>query len=51
MSYFQINWNKYTEQLSKVANAENWSNSTYPNMGILANYMVKLMINWLQRKR
>lgn len=41
MSYFQVNWNKYTEQLSKVANTENWSNPTYTNMGILANYMVK----------
>ena len=41
MSYFQVNWNKYTEQLSKVAATEDWSNSTYPNMGILANYIVK----------
>lgn len=41
MSYFQVNWNKYTEQLSKVADIENWSNTTYPNMGILANYIVK----------
>lgn len=41
MSYFQVNWNKYTEQLSKIANTENWSNSTYPNKGILANYIVK----------
>ena len=41
MSYFKVNWNKYTEQLSKVAATEDWSNSTYPNMGILANYIVK----------
>ena len=41
MSYFQVNWNKYTEQLSTVADTENWSNHTYPNMGILANYIVK----------
>lgn len=41
MAYFQVNWNKYTEQLSKIVDTENWSNSTYPNMGILANYIVK----------
>ena len=41
MSYFQVNWNKYTELLSKIADTEDWSNPTYPNMGILANYIVK----------
>lgn len=41
MSYFNVNWNKYTEQISKIAANENWSNSTYPNNGILANYMIK----------
>ena len=41
MAYFKVNWNKYTEQLSKIANEENWSNNTYPNNGILANYIVK----------
>lgn len=41
MSYFQVNWNKYTEQLSQKADYENWSNKTYPNKGILANYIVK----------
>lgn len=41
MAYFNVNWNKYTEQLFKVADTENWSNPTYPNMGILANYIVK----------
>lgn len=41
MSYFQVNWNKYTEQLSKIADVENWSNPTYPNKGILANYIIK----------
>lgn len=41
MSYFQVNWNLYTEQLSNIAAAENWSNPTYPNNGILANYIVK----------
>lgn len=41
MSYFQVNWNNYTDQLAKMAIFENWSNPTYPNNGILANYLVK----------
>lgn len=42
MAYFQVNWNKYTEPLSKIIDdKENWSNTTYPNNGILANYIVK----------
>lgn len=41
MAYFQVNWNKYTDELSKIAAQENWSNETYPNNGILANYLVK----------
>lgn len=41
MAYFKINWNNYTEELSKKADAENWSNKTYPNNGILTNYIVK----------
>ena len=41
MGYFNVNWNKYTTQLAAIANKENWSNSTYPNNGILANYIVK----------
>ena len=41
MAYFKVNWNKYTEQLSQIADKENWSNNTYPNNGILANYIVK----------
>lgn len=41
MAYFKVNWNNYTEQLSKIADTENWSNPTYPNNGILANYLVK----------
>ena len=41
MLYFQVNWNNYTEQLSKIAIKEEWSNTTYPNKGILANYIVK----------
>jgi len=41
MAYFKVNWNKFTEQLSQIADHENWSNNTYPNNGILANYIVK----------
>ena len=41
MAYFQINWNNYTEALSSLAIQESWSNNTYPNNKILANYMVK----------
>ena len=41
MAYFKVNWNKYTDQLSQIADEENWSNNTYPNNGILANYIVK----------
>lgn len=41
MAYFQVNWNKYTDELSKIAAQENWSNETYPDNGILANYLVK----------
>lgn len=41
IAYFKVNWNKYTNQLSKIALQENWSNDTYPNEGILANYLVK----------
>ena len=41
MAYFKVNWNNYTEQLSQIASPENWSNNTYQNNGILANYIVK----------
>lgn len=41
MAYFQVNWNKYTDELSKIAAQKNWSNETYPDNGILANYLVK----------
>lgn len=41
MAYFKVNWNNYTTQLAKIANKECWSNSSYPNNGILANYLVK----------
>ncbi len=41
MAFFKVNWNNYTEELSKKADTENWSNETYPNNGILTNYIVK----------
>lgn len=41
MAYFNVDWNNYTEQLSQIAQPEEWSNETYPNKGILANYIVK----------
>lgn len=41
MAFFNVNWNDYTETLSKIAAPETWSNDTYPNNGILANYIVK----------
>lgn len=50
MSFFNVNWNNYTEQLSSIAAEESWSNDTYPNKGILANYIVKTY-NKLQTER
>ena len=41
MAYFNVNWNNYTAELSSMAAQESWSNNTYPNNGILANYLVK----------
>lgn len=41
MAYFQVNWNNYTELLVEKAMQENWSSKTYPNNGILANYLAK----------
>lgn len=41
MSYFQVNWNDYTESLASIAMPEQWSSKSYPNNGILANYIVK----------
>ena len=41
MAYFQVNWNNYTQELSSMAAKEQWSNETYQNNKILANYMVK----------
>lgn len=40
MTFFKVNWNNYTDQLKKIAATEEWSNSTYPNNGILANYLI-----------
>lgn len=40
MAFFNINWKDYTETLSSMAIPETWSNNTYPNNGILTNYMV-----------
>lgn len=50
MAFFNVNWNNYTNQLSKIAAQEIWSNFTYPNNGILANYIVKTY-NKLQSER
>lgn len=50
MSFFNVNWNNYTDQLSSIAMEESWSNDTYPNNGILANYIVKTY-NKLQAER
>lgn len=41
MAYFQVNWNTYTEKLSSLAIKESWSNETYQDNKILANYMAK----------
>ena len=40
MAYFNVNWNDYTDELSKLAAQEEWSNTTYPEKKILTNYMV-----------
>ena len=40
MTFFNINWKDYTDTLSSIAMTETWSNDTYPNNGILTNYMV-----------
>ena len=41
MAFFNVNWNDHTNDLLKMASPEEWSNDTYPNNGILANYIVK----------
>lgn len=40
MGHFQVNWKEYTEDLALKADKENWSNETYPDKGILTNYLV-----------
>lgn len=40
MKHFQVNWKDYTEELANKANDESWENDTYPNKGILSNYLV-----------
>ena len=40
MAHFNVNWKDYTDMLARKAKEENWSNKTYPNNGILTNYMV-----------
>lgn len=40
MSYFNVNWNDYTNELSELAAKEEWSNTTYPDKKILTNYLV-----------
>lgn len=50
MAFFTVNWNNYTEELASIATQEIWSNPTYPNNGILANYIVKTY-NKLQSER
>ena len=39
MAFFKVNWNNYVNDLAKIASPENWSNATYPNNGILVNYI------------
>ena len=40
MAHFNVNWKDYTDMLARKAKEENWSNKTYPNNGILTNYLV-----------
>ena len=40
MGHFQVNWKEYTTDLAAKADSENWSNTLYPNNGILSNYLV-----------
>lgn len=39
MNFFNVNWNDYIKDLITVVAPENWSNKSYPNNGILVNYM------------
>lgn len=40
MGLFNVNWNDYKDDILKAATPETWSNDTYPNNGMLVNYMV-----------
>ena len=40
MVFFNVNWNDYVDDILKLASPETWSNDTYPNNGMLVNYMV-----------
>lgn len=50
MAFFNVNWNNYTELLASIAAPEPWSNKTYHNREILANYIAKTY-NKLQSER
>ena len=39
MGYFNVNWKDYKDELSSLAAYEEWSNTTYPDKGVLVNYM------------
>lgn len=41
MAFFNVNWKDYLDDILKVTMPETWSNATYPNNGILTNYMAK----------
>lgn len=40
MTFFKVNWKDYTTPLYKIAATEKWSSPTYPNNGILTNYIL-----------
>lgn len=40
MTFFNVNWNDHIDEILKIAAPEVWSNNTYPNNGMLVNYMV-----------
>lgn len=39
MAFFRVNWKNYVDDLAQTASQEDWSNPTYPNNGILVNYI------------
>lgn len=39
MTYFNVNWNDYINEISELAAKEEWSSATYPDKKILSNYM------------